>query len=142
MPQQNEAEDFVLTTGGTHTVREFVELSFKEVAIDIEWKGHGVDEKGLNASNGNVLVEIDSKYFRPTEAELLHGDPTKADSYGKFDLNNSHILPALLSKFHEAKTSNAPEVEVLGTGKALREFLYVDDMVNACVYLMENYSGG
>lgn len=58
-----------------------------------------------------------------------------------FDLNNSHVLPALMRKFHEAKVRNDPEVEVWGTGKALREFLHVDDMADACVYLMETYSG-
>lgn len=79
MLQQSSPEDFVLATGETHTVREFVELSFKEVGVDIKWKGHGVDEKGLDASNGNILVDINPRYFRPTEVELLHGDPTKAE---------------------------------------------------------------
>lgn len=58
-----------------------------------------------------------------------------------FDLNNSHVMPALIRKFHEAKVNNAMQVEVWGTGKPLREFLYVDDMADACVYLMENYDG-
>ncbi|SNX52925.1 GDP-L-fucose synthase [Thermoanaerobacterium sp. RBIITD] len=58
-----------------------------------------------------------------------------------FDLNNSHVMPALIRKFHEAKVNNLPYVEVWGTGKPLREFLYVDDMADACVFLMENYDG-
>ena len=58
-----------------------------------------------------------------------------------FDLKNSHVLPALIRKFHEAKVNNSEVVEVWGTGKPLREFLYVDDMVDACVFLMENYDG-
>lgn len=58
-----------------------------------------------------------------------------------FDLNNSHVMPALIRKFHEAKVNNLPKVEVWGTGKPLREFLYVDDMADACVFLMENYDG-
>lgn len=58
-----------------------------------------------------------------------------------FDLNNSHVLPALIRKFHEAKVNNESHVEVWGTGKPLREFLYVDDMADACVFLMENYDG-
>lgn len=58
-----------------------------------------------------------------------------------FDLNNSHVMPALIRKFHEAKVNNATQVEVWGTGKPLREFLYVDDMADACVFLMENYDG-
>lgn len=58
-----------------------------------------------------------------------------------FDLNTSHVLPALIRKFHEAKVNNLPQVEVWGTGKPLREFLYIDDMADACVFLMENYDG-
>lgn len=58
-----------------------------------------------------------------------------------YDLNNSHVLPALIRKFHEAKINNYDSVEIWGTGKPLREFLYVDDMADACVYLMENYDG-
>lgn len=58
-----------------------------------------------------------------------------------FDLNNSHVMPALIRKFHEAKINNTPQVEVWGTGKPLREFLYVDDMADACVFLMEKYNG-
>lgn len=58
-----------------------------------------------------------------------------------YDLHNSHVIPALIAKFHIAKVKNEPTVTVWGTGKALREFLYVDDMADACVFLMENYSG-
>jgi len=58
-----------------------------------------------------------------------------------YDLNNSHVMPALIRKFHEGKVNNLPQVEVWGTGKPLREFLYVDDMADACVFLMENYDG-
>jgi len=79
MLQQDEPKDYVIATGETHTVREFVELAFKEVGVDIEWQGVGVDEKGINASTGKVLVEIDEKYFRPLEVELLLGDPSKAE---------------------------------------------------------------
>ena len=61
-----------------HTVREFVTLTFKEVGIDIEWQGKGENEKGIDVKTGKVLVEVDSKYFRPTEVEQLLGDPTKA----------------------------------------------------------------
>lgn len=76
--QHPEPEDFVIATGEMHTVREFIELAFAEVNIQIEWQGNGVDEKGINKANGEVLVEVDSKYFRPAEVELLLGDPTKA----------------------------------------------------------------
>ena len=76
--QQDNPEDFVVATGQTTTVRDFVDLAFKEVGIEIEWQGNGVDEVGIDKSNGNIVVEVDPRYFRPTEVELLLGDPTKA----------------------------------------------------------------
>ena len=76
--QHDVPEDFVLATGELHSVREFCELTFKFLGIDIEWKGKGIDEKGHDKSNGNVLIEIDSYYFRPTEVDLLLGDASKA----------------------------------------------------------------
>lgn len=78
MLQQDNPDDFVIATGETHSVREFVELSFKNVGIDIQWEGQGVNEKGIDAATGQVLVEIDPRYFRSTEVDLLLGDPTKA----------------------------------------------------------------
>jgi len=78
MLQHSEPEDFVIATGQMHTVREFIELSFKEINIDIIWKGSGVDEIGVNAKTGETIIEIDPKYFRPAEVEQLCGDPTKA----------------------------------------------------------------
>lgn len=78
MLQHDTPEDFVIATGETHTVREFVTLAFREVGIEIKWQGTGVDEKGIDKNTGKVLVEVDPKYFRPTEVELLLGDPTKA----------------------------------------------------------------
>jgi GDPmannose 4,6-dehydratase len=78
MMQQKKPDDYVLATGEMHKVREFVERSFAEVGRKIEWKGKGVNEKGLDKKTGKVLVEIDPRYFRPTEVELLLGDPTKA----------------------------------------------------------------
>ncbi len=76
--QQTEPDDYVLATGETHTVREFVERAFAEVGIDIGWKGAGVEELGIDSKTGRVLVAIDPAYFRPTEVDLLLGDPTKA----------------------------------------------------------------
>ncbi len=76
--QQDVPDDYVLATGETHAVREFVELAFAEVGRKITWTGNGVDEKGLDAKSGDVLVEIDPRYFRPTEVDLLLGDPSKA----------------------------------------------------------------
>lgn len=79
MLQQEKPDDYVLSSNETHTVREFVELSFSEVGIKIDWKGVGVKEKGYDRKTGKVLVEINPKYFRPTEVELLHGDSSKAE---------------------------------------------------------------
>jgi len=76
--QQDEPDDYVLATGETHTVREFVELAFRTVGRDIEWVGRGPDEKGLDARTGSTLIRIDPRYFRPTEVDLLIGDPRKA----------------------------------------------------------------
>jgi GDPmannose 4,6-dehydratase len=79
MLQQDKPVDYVIATGETHTVREFVELAFAEVGTQIVWQGTGVDEKGIDKASGKVLVQIDPKYFRPAEVELLLGDPTKAE---------------------------------------------------------------
>jgi GDPmannose 4,6-dehydratase len=78
MLQQNEPDDYVLATGKTTSVREFVEWSFSEVGIKIDWRGSGADEKGFDSTNGRCLVEVDPRYFRPTEVELMLGDATKA----------------------------------------------------------------
>ncbi|MDC2981495.1 GDP-mannose 4,6-dehydratase [SAR116 cluster bacterium] len=77
--QHNEADDFVLATGETHAVREFVELAFAEVGVKIDWKGSGIDEEGIDAKSGRTLVKVDPRYFRPTEVDLLLGDPSKAE---------------------------------------------------------------
>jgi len=79
MLQQDKPEDYVIATGETHTVREFVEVAFNEVGIIIMWSGVGVDEIGVDQATGRVLVEIDIQYFRPSEVELLLGDPSKAE---------------------------------------------------------------
>ncbi|MFI5296240.1 MAG: GDP-mannose 4,6-dehydratase [Thermodesulfovibrionales bacterium] len=76
--QQDTPDDFVIATGEQHSVREFVESSFHEVGIDLGWKGEGSDEKGFDKGTGKVIVEIDKRYFRPTEVETLLGDPSKA----------------------------------------------------------------
>ena len=76
--QQPEPDDYVLATGESHSVREFVELAFRCVDRQVKWQGGGVEERGLDARDGEVLVEIDPRYFRPTEADWLEGDPAKA----------------------------------------------------------------
>lgn len=78
MLQQNEPDDYVLATGETTKVRDFVDHAFAEIGTALEWIGSGTDEKGLDAASGRVLVEVDPHYFRPTEVELLIGDPSKA----------------------------------------------------------------
>lgn len=78
MLQHSTPEDFVIATGEMHSVREFTTLAFAHLGIDLEWKGTGVDEQGIDRATGRVLVEVDPKYFRPCEVEQLLGDPTKA----------------------------------------------------------------
>jgi GDPmannose 4,6-dehydratase len=78
MLQQNEPEDYVMATGVTTTVRDFINMAFMEAGIELKWEGKGVEEKGKNKADGKVLVEIDPRYFRPAEVELLIGDPSKA----------------------------------------------------------------
>lgn len=76
--QNDEPDDFVIATGEMHTVREFCELAFKEVGIELKWEGEGINEKGIDIDSGRVLVEVDPKYFRPTEVDQLLGNPSKA----------------------------------------------------------------
>ena len=76
--QNDKPEDFVLATGEIHSVREFIELAFKNKGFNIKWKGEGVNEIGYDTNTGKELIIIDSKYFRPAEVELLHGNSEKA----------------------------------------------------------------
>ena len=78
MLQQEKADDYVIATGITTTVRDFITMAFKEAGISITWKGRGIDEKGIDETTGRVLIEIDTRYFRPAEVDLLLGDPSKA----------------------------------------------------------------
>jgi GDPmannose 4,6-dehydratase len=78
MLQQQQPDDFVLATGETNTVRQFVELAFQEVGIEIVWEGSGIQEKGKDMRNGQTIVEVSPNYFRPTEVDILVGDPMKA----------------------------------------------------------------
>jgi GDPmannose 4,6-dehydratase len=68
----------VLATGVNHSVREFIEMAFGHVDTKVRWEGKGLDEKGIDAANGKVLVSVDPRYFRPTEVDFLLGDPAKA----------------------------------------------------------------
>jgi GDPmannose 4,6-dehydratase len=78
MLQQDDPDDYVLATGETHSVREFVEAAFGEVGVTIEWRDAGTEEKGYAAGSGRLLIEVDPRYFRPTEVDVLCGNPAKA----------------------------------------------------------------
>jgi GDPmannose 4,6-dehydratase len=78
MLQHDEPGDFVIATGESHSVREFVEKAFREVDIEIVWEGVGLGEVGRDLETGKVLIQIDHRYFRPTEVDYLLGDPSKA----------------------------------------------------------------
>jgi len=78
MLQQEKPDDYIIATGEAHTVREFVELAFKEVGMELEWYGEGLAEEGIDKKSGNVVIKIDPRHIRPTEADHLIGDPTKA----------------------------------------------------------------
>jgi GDPmannose 4,6-dehydratase len=98
MLQHDIPEDFVIATGEQHSVREFAGLAFKEVGIDIVWNGSGINEVGINKATGEILVEIDPKYFRPTEVDTLLGNPAKA----------KHLL-----RWNPSKTSFAELVKIM-----------------------------
>lgn len=76
--QQDEPDDYVIATGVQHTVREFATLAFKNVGIEIEWRGKGIDEKGINKATGKIIVEVSPSFYRPTDVVDLWGDPAKA----------------------------------------------------------------
>ncbi|MBR1769092.1 MAG: GDP-mannose 4,6-dehydratase, partial [Bacteroidales bacterium] len=78
MLQQDKPQDYVIATGEQHSVREFCTLAFRYVGIELQWQGEGINEKGIDVSDGRVLVEVDAKFFRPAEVETLLGDPSKA----------------------------------------------------------------
>ena len=80
MLQQEEADDYIMATGVTTTVRDFINMAFSEAEIKINWEGHGINEKGVDSKTGKILVEIDPRYFRASEVDILIGDPSKAFS--------------------------------------------------------------
>jgi GDPmannose 4,6-dehydratase len=100
MLQQEKPDDYVLATGVTTSVRDFVSMCFKEVDIAIEWEGEGVNEKGKDKANGKVLIEVDPKYFRPTEVDLLIGDATKAKN--ELGWQPKHDLQSLVKDMMQA----------------------------------------
>jgi GDPmannose 4,6-dehydratase len=98
--QQEKPDDYVLATGETHSVREFVEKAFAHVGRTLVWRGSGVDEKGFDKSTSRVLVEVDPSYFRPTEVDALLGDPSKARA--KLGWKHKTSFDALVKEMAEA----------------------------------------
>ena len=107
MLQQPVADDFVLATGITTTVREFIHMAFAEAGIQLLFEGVGVDEKGIDIATGKVLVEIDPMYFRPTEVDLLIGDATKAKE--KLGWTPTYTLEALVKEMVREDLAKNPE---------------------------------
>ncbi len=105
MLQQEKPEDFVLATGQTTTIRDFCNLVFKELGYQLKWEGEGVNEKGIDAETGKVLIEVDPKYFRPAEVDLLLGDPSKAQQ--KLGWKAEHSLQELVKDMVESDMSEA-----------------------------------
>lgn len=100
MLQQKKPSDYVISTGKSHSVREFTKLAFKEAGIDIIWKGKGINEKGYNKKNHKIVIEIDPEYFRPAEVDFLQGDSKKAQKIlGWKPKTNFQELVALMVKF-------------------------------------------
>ena len=112
MLQQKTPGDYILATGEQHSVREFVELAFSEIDINIIWAGRGTEEKGLDEKSGKILVEIDPRYFRPTETDILLGDPTKAQKI----LNWQHAT-SFAQLIHEMVTHDIDLLKVKMNGQ-------------------------
>ncbi len=111
MLQQEKPEDFVIATGVTTRVRDFVEMAFNHVGISITWEGTGVNQKGIDEATGRILVEVDPRYFRPTEVELLLGDATKAKE--KLGWQPETDLQKLVSDMMSADLESTRRDEVL-----------------------------
>ncbi len=114
MLQQEKAEDFVLATGVTTTIREFTERAFAEVGITLEWSGKGVDETGRDVKSGNILVSIDPAYFRPTEVDLLIGDASKARE--KLGWKPTCDLQQMIEEMIKADLEEARKDQLLQSG--------------------------
>lgn len=106
MLQNDKPDDYVIATGEDHTVREFCTIAFEEAGIDIEWKGEGKEEKGIDKETGDVLVEVDPRYFRPTEVDALRGNASKAKEEIGWEPEISFeelVKEMVKSDMHEAK---------------------------------------
>ena len=107
--QQDEPDDYVIATGEQHSVREFVEAAAGELDMDIEWKGKGVDEVGIDRNTGKQIVAVDPRYFRPTEVEALLGDPSKAKKQLGWEAKTSFVelVKEMVAADHEAAKRDA-----------------------------------
>ncbi|WP_184398085.1 GDP-mannose 4,6-dehydratase [Rhizobium sp. BK650] len=118
MLQQEQPDDYVLATGETHSVRSFVEKAFARVGMPIDWRGEGVEEKGYDQISGRCVIEIDPAYFRPTEVDLLLGDPTKAHT--KLGWKHETSLDQLVSEMvREDLKVMARNVPTVGANRGL-----------------------
>jgi GDPmannose 4,6-dehydratase len=113
MLQQDEPDDYVLATGETHTVRSFVEKAFAHVGVTLDWQGEGVEEKGICRKTGKVLVQIDPRYFRPTEVDLLIGNPAKA--HAKLGWRHETDMDGLLAEMV------SEDLKVMATAPVMRD---------------------
>jgi GDPmannose 4,6-dehydratase len=112
--QQKQPDDFVLATGVTTTIRDFCNMTFKELGIEIEWKGSGVNEKGIDKATGKTVIEVDPKYFRPTEVDLLLGDASK--SREKLGWKPKYDLPMLVKEMVKEDLKEAKKEVFLKSG--------------------------
>ncbi|MFB0965107.1 MAG: GDP-mannose 4,6-dehydratase [Patescibacteria group bacterium] len=111
MLQQDKPEDFVIAMGETNTVRDFINWSFKEVGVDIEWKGTGIDEIGVDSKTGKVLVSINPKFFRPAEVDLLLGNPAKAKRV--LGWKPKYTLASMISEMVRLDLEDAKKIQIL-----------------------------
>jgi len=117
MLQQDKPDDYVLATGETHTVREFIELSFAEIGHTIAWEGSGEEEIGRDTGNGRVVVRVDKAYFRPTEVDLLLGDPSKAKA--KLGWEHKTGFKQLVAEMMASDLRAAAHAEAMRSGRII-----------------------
>jgi GDPmannose 4,6-dehydratase len=121
MLQQEKADDFIMATGITTTVRDFITMAFLETGIKIRWEGKGIEEKGIDSNTGKVIVEIDPRYFRPAEVEILIGDPSKA--FSRLGWKPKVQLPELVKMMvaHDVKLAEK-EVHLKNGGYGVKNY--------------------
>lgn len=113
--QQDEPDDFVIATGRTHTVREFCESTFRCVDIDLTWEGEGKEEKGYDGKTGNIIIEVDPRYFRPTEVDMLLGDATKARE--RLGWQPRYSLESMIQEMVESDLSSARDEQAVSSSR-------------------------